>query len=86
MGQAVRILTGAILPEGVDTVVLEEDCATDGRAIAFQGPVRPGANTRRAGEDVEAGRLALPAGHLMRPQDLALLTALGIGEVGVRGG
>ena len=80
MGQAVRILTGAILPEGVDTVVLEEDCATDGRAIAFQGPVRPGANTRRAGEDVEAGRLALPAGHLMRPPDVALLTALGLGE------
>jgi molybdopterin molybdotransferase len=80
-GSAIRILTGAILPDGVDTVVLEEDTATDRNAVAFDGPVKPGSNTRRAGEDVEEGALALPAGHRLRPQDLALLTALGIAEV-----
>lgn len=83
-GHAIRILTGAILPEGVDTVVLEEDCATDGATVAFDGHVKPKSNTRRAGEDVDAGVAALPAGHVLRPGDLALLTALGIAEVSVR--
>ncbi|ARE41840.1 Molybdopterin biosynthesis protein MoeA [Rhodovulum sp. P5] len=78
-----RILTGAILPAGVDTVVLEEDTATDGLSVAFDGPIRAGANTRKAGEDVAAGAPALPAGHLLRPPDIALLTALGVAEVQV---
>ncbi|MFN3937261.1 MAG: gephyrin-like molybdotransferase Glp, partial [Gemmobacter sp.] len=82
-GAALRILTGAILPEGVDTVVLDEDCTADGGAVAFAGPVRTGANTRRAGEDVAAGSPALPAGHRLRPPDLALLAALGVAEVKV---
>ena len=82
-GAALRILTGAILPEGVDTVVLEEDTATDGATVAFAGPLRRGANTRRAGEDVDAGAVALPAGRVLQPQDLALLTAVGIDRVAV---
>ncbi len=83
MGSAVRILTGAILPKGVDSVVLEEDCATDGARVAFDGPVRRGANSRRAGEDVEAGAPALPRGRRLTPADLALLSALGVGRVRV---
>lgn len=83
-GAAIRILTGAILPQGVDTVVLEEDTATDGAAVVFDGPVKPRANTRRAGEDMAGGDMALPQGHRLRPPDLALLTALGIGAVEVR--
>jgi len=82
-GHAVRILTGAILPEGVDTVVLEEDCATDSASVTFDGPVKPLANTRKAGEDVMEGTVALKAGHRLRAPDLALLSALGIGEVTV---
>lgn len=82
-GHAIRILTGAILPEGVDTVVLEEDCATDGARIAFNGPIKPRSNTRKAGEDVAAGELALQAGRSLTPADLALLSALGIGEIAV---
>ncbi len=82
-GHAIRILTGAILPKGVDTVVLEEDCATDGSAVAFDGPVKPRANTRKAGEDVAEGALALKAGHRLRAPDVALLSALGIAEVEV---
>lgn len=83
-GSAIRILTGAILPDGVDTVVLEEDCATDGALVAFDGPIKARANTRRAGEDVEDGAVALQKGHRLRPPDLALLSALGIAEVAVR--
>ena len=82
-GHAVRILTGAILPPGVDTVVLEEDTASDGRHVVFDGPIRPRANTRAAGEDIAAGAPALPAGHLLRAPDLALLAAVGIGRVAV---
>ncbi len=82
-GAAIRILTGAILPEGVDTVVLEEDTATDGVTVAFDGPVKPGANTRKAGEDVAEGEPALPAGHRLRAPDLALLSALGVAKVEV---
>lgn len=82
-GHALRILTGAVLPEGVDTVVLEEDCAIDARSIAFHGPLKRGANTRRAGEDVAAGGTILSAGHRLRPPDLALLAATGAGQVPV---
>ncbi len=83
-GQALRILTGAILPEGVDTVLLEEDCTVAEGHVAFAGPVKPRANTRRAGEDVAAGDVALPAGHVLRAPDLALLSAVGLAEVAVR--
>ena len=82
-GRAVRILTGAILPEGVDTVVLEEDCATDDARVAFDGPVRARANTRRAGEDVTEGAPVLAAGRRLTPADLALLSALGIARLPV---
>ena len=82
-GHAVRILTGAILPAGVDTVVLEEDTATDGASVVFDGPVKLRTNTRKAGEDLDAGAVACAAGHRLRPPDLALLSALGIGTVAV---
>lgn len=82
-GAALRILTGAILPEGVDTVVLEEDCATDGQVVAFDGPVKRGINTRRAGEDVAEGATALDTGRVLTPPDLALLSAVGIARVTV---
>ncbi|MEO4001924.1 gephyrin-like molybdotransferase Glp [Mesorhizobium sp. CAU 1732] len=82
-GMAIRILTGAILPEGVDTVVLEEDTASDAARVAFHGPVKLRSNTRKAGEDVVAGNLVLPAGHRLRPPDLALLSAVGLAKVAV---
>ena len=82
-GHAIRILTGAILPQGVDTVVLEEDVTADGQAVAFQGPVKPGANTRKAGEDVAAGDVALTRGTRLGPAEMALLAAVGITAVEV---
>ena len=82
-GSALRILTGAILPPGVDCVVLDEDTATDGTTVAFDGPLRPRANTRRAGEDLAEGATALPQGRRLRAPDLALLAAVGVAEVPV---
>lgn len=83
-GQALRILTGAALPDGVDTVILEEDVTVQDGHIAFRGPLRKGANARKAGEDIASGDLALPAGRRLTPADLALLSAVGIGDVAVR--
>lgn len=82
-GQAIRILTGALLPEGVDTVVLDEDCSTDDTRVAFKGPVKKGANTRAAGEDVEEGSVSLYAGTRLGPAELALLAATGISQIEV---
>nr|WP_170412945.1 gephyrin-like molybdotransferase Glp [Ruegeria arenilitoris] len=83
-GHALRVLTGAALPAGVDTVILEEDVTVQDGHIAFHGPLKQGANTRRAGEDVTAGDLVLSAGRRLTPADLALLSATGIAKVPVR--
>ncbi|WP_417838590.1 gephyrin-like molybdotransferase Glp [Tritonibacter scottomollicae] len=83
-GQAIRILTGAALPEGVDTVILEEDVRTDGEQIAFNGPLKQGANTRKAGEDVTASDVILPMGRVVTPADLALASATGLSQLVVR--
>jgi len=81
MGQAVRILTGAQLPEGVDTVVLQEDVATDGQEVVFHGPLKLGANTRKAGEDVHSADVVLTTGQRLRPTDLSLAASVGISQI-----
>ncbi|WP_170546289.1 molybdopterin-binding protein [Ruegeria arenilitoris] len=83
-GHALRVLTGAALPAGVDTVILEEDVTVQEGHIAFHGPLKHGANTRRAGEDVAEGDPVLSAGRRLTPADLALLSATGLAEVSVR--
>ncbi|WP_395698239.1 gephyrin-like molybdotransferase Glp [Methylocella sp.] len=84
-GKAARIFTGAAVPEGFDTVFMQEDCRTldDGRVGLPSGLFR-GANVRRKGEDVALGELALVAGHRLRPEDLALAAALGLPALPVR--
>lgn len=82
-GHAIRVLTGAALPKGVDSVVLQEDVTVAGGQIAFRAGIRPGANTRKAGEDIEAGDTALPAGRRLTAPDLALLAAVGHSAVPV---
>ena len=83
-GRALRILTGAALPAGVDTVALQEDAAeADGR-VALRAVPRPGANTRAAGEDVRPGDAILRAGAVLRPSDLALAVAAGHATLPVR--
>jgi molybdopterin molybdotransferase len=82
-GSAVRILTGAQLPEGVDTVVMQEDVSLAEGVISFQAGLKPRANARDAGEDVSAGAVLFAAGHRFSPPDLALLAATGLGEIEV---
>ncbi|MCY4290201.1 MAG: molybdopterin-binding protein [Roseovarius sp.] len=82
-GHAVRILTGASLPEGVDTVVLQEDVTPGHGEIAFRSGIRKSANTRKAGEDVACGETILKSGRIVMPADLALAAATGHGEINV---
>ncbi|MBW4710567.1 molybdopterin molybdenumtransferase MoeA [Roseobacter sp. YSTF-M11] len=82
-GHAMRILTGAALPAGVDTVVLQEDVTVSDGQIAFRGPVRPGANTRQAGEDMQEGAVAVAQGVRVGPAEAALLAAVGARDVAV---
>ncbi len=80
-GHAIRILTGANLPQGVDTVVMQEDVQATGTAITFQGPLKRGANARAAGEDMTAGQTIARQGRRLTPADLGMCAAVGIGQV-----
>jgi len=80
-GHAIRMLTGAAVPDGVDTVILQEDVTLGEGEIAFREGVKPGANTREAGEDVTAGTPILEPGRILTPADLALAAATGLSRV-----
>ena len=82
-GNCVRIMTGAIMPEGADTVVIQEDVQADGSGIRIDGSTRKGDNVRQAGEDIAAGDLILTAGRRLNPADIGLIASLGIAEVSV---
>src|SRR5579863_9994931 len=83
-GFAVRIFTGAPMPEGTDTVFMQEDVRIDdaGRVVLPTG-LKPGANVRPAGEDIPYGHVALEAGIRLRPQDVALAAAFGLTRLDV---
>jgi len=83
-GAAVRILTGALLPPGVDTVEMQEKVSVEPGAIAFETGLTPGANTRAAGEDIAAGAVALESGTRIGPGEIALATAVGLTDLPVR--
>ena len=84
-GQCLRIMTGAVMPAGLDTVVPQEFTqAGDGKVLIPPGVVRPGDNRRLAGEDLAAGESALRSGRVLRPADIGLLASLGRAEVAVR--
>ena len=82
---AVRIFTGAVMPVGHDTVVMQEDVETRTSAgrtfVSIPAGLKRSANVRKAGEDVEAGQTLLHTGAVLRPQDLAALASIGIAEV-----
>ena len=84
-GECLRIMTGAVMPAGLDTVVPHELCRLDGERVLIEpGVMRAGENRRQRGEDLSAGRPALHAGRRLRPADLGLLSSLGIQQVDVR--
>ncbi len=83
-GECVRIMTGAVMPAGLDTVVPQEFVQVEGSSVRIPaGVVRPGDNRRHAGEDLAVGEVALAAGRVLRPADIGLLASLGQGEVAV---
>src|SRR5260221_3094049 len=82
-GQCVRIMTGGVVPEGADTVVMQERARANGKSIAFAPGQKTGQNVREAGEDLKAGSVALVKGRVVRPAELGLIASLGIGEVAV---
>ena len=84
-GHAVRIFTGAPMPEGAGTVFMQEDVRLDeaGKVVLPAG-LKPGANVRPAGEDIALGAAALGGGLRLRPQDVALFAAFGLTQVDVR--
>lgn len=74
---ALRVLTGAPMPEGADTALMQEDLELDGDVLVVPPGVKRGANRRRAGEDVKRGQVALRPGIRLRPQDVGVAATLG---------
>jgi molybdopterin molybdotransferase len=83
-GECVRVMTGAVMPAGTDTVVIQEVCRADGDRIVVPAGQQPGQNRRLAGEDLALGRVVLRAGQPVRPAELGLIASLGLAEVAVR--
>ncbi|MCW5286913.1 molybdopterin molybdotransferase MoeA [Verminephrobacter eiseniae] len=85
-GECLKIMTGALLPAGLDTVVPQElaSALEEGHITIAPGLLQPGDNRRRAGEDLQAGRVALAQGALLTPAALGLLASLGLASVSVR--
>jgi molybdopterin molybdotransferase len=76
-GEAIRIFTGAPMPDGADTVMMQEDCTLAEGQVTMKPGLKRGANRRHAGEDIERGSVALPAGRRLKPADLGLSASLG---------
>ena len=83
-GEALRIMTGAVLPEGVDCVVIQEVARVEGGEVIVPPGQHAGQNLRRAGEDLRAGEAAVHAGMLLRPAEIGIIASLGVAEVAVR--
>jgi molybdopterin molybdotransferase len=83
-GAAARVFTGALLPDGPDTVLMQEDCSASDGAVRIPPGIKRGANRRLAGEDVAAGSLALRAGRRLGPPEIGLAASLGLVSLAVR--
>jgi molybdopterin molybdotransferase len=83
-GECVRIMTGATLPQGVDTIVMQEHVRREGEIAVITAGHRPGQHRRLAGEDIRAGDVALPAGTRLMPAHLGLVASIGVGRVEVK--
>ncbi|MGI9515077.1 MAG: molybdopterin molybdotransferase MoeA [Anderseniella sp.] len=81
--EAARIFTGAVMPEGADTCLMQEDAKVDGTKLLVPKGLKAGANTRLAGEDVQQGEIMLQPGQRLRPQDVAAIASGGAGSIKV---
>ena len=82
-GECVRIMTGAVIPDRCDTVVMQEQAERIDDRIRLAAGQKPGQHVRRAGEDLAAGEVALVRGRCLLPSDLGMVASLGIGELAV---
>jgi molybdopterin molybdotransferase len=82
-GECVRIMTGAVMPSGCDTIVMQEHVEAKDGNVKISGAHKRGQHLRRAGEDLKGGQTALRHGSLLRPAEIGLIASLGIGEIGV---
>lgn len=80
-GQAVRVMTGAPLPQDCDAVLPAEQASLEGQRLLALDQVPPGKHVGRRGEDVSAGDVVLTAGRRLRPQDVGLLSSIGVARV-----
>ncbi len=83
-GEAVRIMTGGMMPEGADTVVIQEHVQVDGEHILIDNTTSAGRNVRQAGEDINTGDVVLTAGTMINPAELGMIASLGIDTVEVK--
>ena len=84
-GECIRIMTGAVMPDGADTVVMQENTEVAGEGlIRFPHPAEQGDNVRLCGEDIRSGQQILASGRRLRPADLGLLASIGIAQVSVK--
>jgi molybdopterin molybdotransferase len=83
-GECVRIMTGAVIPPGADTVVIQEVVKKEGERVIVPPGQKKAQNVRYAGEDLKVGTAVLKSGKLLKPADVGLIASLGIGEVRVR--
>ncbi len=81
--QCVRIMTGAVMPEGADSVVMQERTRTSGNRIVVRPGEKRGANVRHAGEDIRAGDVVIPAGTRIGASQMGLLASMGFPEIEV---
>ena len=81
--EAVRIMTGAVVPENADTIVIQEHVKAGGKDLQILEMPNFGENIRAAGEDIRVGETILKSGHTVTPADLGLIASLGIAEVQV---
>ncbi len=82
-GTAARIFTGAPLPEGADSVVIQEDVTWHDNRLQLDNPVLAGSNVRARGQDIACGSMVLRRGTRLQPQDLGVLASVGVGDVPV---
>jgi molybdopterin molybdotransferase len=82
--QCARVMTGAVMPQGTDTVVIQEVVKRDGKRVVVPPGQKKGQNVRYAGEDLKIGIPVLKSGKHLRPAEIGLIASLGIGEVKVK--
>lgn len=82
-GQCVRIMTGAVLPEGADSVVMQEHTRSEGEVVCFDRPARQGDNIRHAGEDLAKDDVVLSPGRYLQPADIGVLASVGVSQLEV---